>query len=185
VISRAAALPVLRPLVGADKTEITAWARAIGTYELSKGVGEYCALVPRKPATQAKLSAVLFEESRLPADPLATPLASRSVFDLRSLEETAFDDAALAVERLPDDAVLIDLRPLEKYRSGHHPSALSLPLEQAAAAWPSFDRGRRYVLCCEFGLLSAQLAGHMRREGFLAHHFRGGQKALMRGVTPA
>lgn len=183
-ISQATALPVLRPLVGADKTEITALARAIGTYALSEGVGEYCALVPKKPATQARLEVVLAEEARLPADPLAAPLASRTVFDLRALDEGILNEGELAVERLPEDAELIDLRPLEKYRSGHHPRALCLPFEQALAAWPAFDRAKRYVLCCEFGLLSAQLAATLRREGFRAHHFRGGQKALMRSDAP-
>jgi thiamine biosynthesis protein ThiI len=179
-ISRATTLTVLRPLVGADKTEITAAARAIGTYELSKGVGEYCALVPKRPATQAKESVVLAEEAYLPEDPLAAPLAARTVFDLRALDEHAFDDGDLTVEQLPEDTVLLDLRPLEQWKSGHHPRALTLPFEQALTAWPALDRAKRYVLCCEFGLLSAQLAGHMRREGFRAHHFRGGQKALMR-----
>jgi hypothetical protein len=38
------------------------------------------------------------------------------------------------------------------------------------------------VLCCEFGLLSAHLAELMRREGFDAWHFTGGQRALMRSA---
>jgi thiamine biosynthesis protein ThiI len=180
VISRATAIPVLRPLVGSDKTEITDLARAIGTFELSKSVGEYCALVPSKPATQAKLEVVLREEARLPEDPLSAPLATRTVFDLRALEASVFDDAGLAVEKLPEDAVLIDLRSLAQFRGGHHPRALHLDFASALSAYPSFDREKRYVLSCEFGLLSAQLADHMRRDGFRAHHFRGGQRALMR-----
>jgi thiamine biosynthesis protein ThiI len=70
VVSRATPLAVLRPLVGFDKSEIIDRARAIGTYALSESVGEYCALVPNKPATQARLDAVLAEEARLPDDPL-------------------------------------------------------------------------------------------------------------------
>jgi thiamine biosynthesis protein ThiI len=182
VVSRATPLAVLRPLVGFDKSEIMARARAIGTYQLSKSVGEYCALVPNKPATQARLDAVLAEEARLPDDPLRAALASRTSFDLRALEPTVFDDEELAVEALPDDAVLLDLRPIEQFRGGHHPRALHLDFASALAAWPSFDRARRYVLVCEYGLLSAQLADHVRREGYRVHHFRGGQRALMRTI---
>src|SRR5262249_52953959 len=115
-----------------------------------------------------------------PDDPLRSALASRSSFDLRALDPTAFDDDGLAIEKLPAEAVLLDLRPIAQYRGAHHPRALHLDFASALAAWPSFDRGRRYVLVCEYGLLSAQLAGHMRREGFRVHHFRGGQRALMR-----
>jgi thiamine biosynthesis protein ThiI len=70
----------------------------------SESVGEYCALVPNKPATQARLDAVLAEEARLPDDPLRASLAARHVFDLRALDLDASDDAELAVEALPDDA---------------------------------------------------------------------------------
>jgi thiamine biosynthesis protein ThiI len=185
VVSRATPLAVLRPLVGMDKSEIMDRARAIGTWELSKAVGEYCALVPNKPATQARLEVVLAEEARLPDDPLRAPLAARTAFDLRALESAAFDDAGLAVETLPEDAVLLDLRPIGQYRGGHHPAALHLDFASALAAAPSLDRARRYVLVCEFGLLSAQLADHMRREGFRVHHFRGGQRALMRWSNSA
>ena len=51
-------------------------------------------------------------------------------------------------------------------------------------AYPSFERGRPYVLYCDFGLMSAHLAELMRREGFDAYHFRGGTRALRR-LNPA
>jgi len=138
--------------------------------------------VPSKPATQARLDAVLAEEARLPDDPLRTVLGARTVFDLRTLEPAVFDDAGLAVDALPADAVLLDLRPIAQYRGAHHSRALHLDFASALAACPSFDRARRYVLVCEYGILSAQLAGHMRREGYRVHHFRGGQRALMRAA---
>src|SRR5262245_4856145 len=133
VVSRATPLAVLRPLVGMDKSEIMDRARAIGTYELSKAVGEYCALVPNKPATQARLDVVLAEEARLPDDPLRAPLGARTAFDLRALDPAAFDDEGLATSALPADAVLLDLRPVEHFRSGHHPAALHLDFASALA----------------------------------------------------
>jgi thiamine biosynthesis protein ThiI len=54
VIQEATELPVLRPLVGMDKNEITAQAQAIGTYEISIQPDEDCCqlFVPRHPATR-------------------------------------------------------------------------------------------------------------------------------------
>ena len=65
VIDAVARRPVLRPLIGMDKQEIVDRARAIGTYETSKGP-EICDLLgPPRPATQARLDRVLAEESKL------------------------------------------------------------------------------------------------------------------------
>jgi len=60
-VDEAATLPVLRPLVGSDKLEIMAEARALGTYELSiQSAADCCTLfMPRNPETHAKLPAVL------------------------------------------------------------------------------------------------------------------------------
>ena len=54
-IDNASTLPVLRPLVGMDKEEITAEARRIGTYEISILPEEDCCQVfaPRHPATRS------------------------------------------------------------------------------------------------------------------------------------
>lgn len=56
VIGAAAALPVLRPLVGMDKEEITAEARRLGTYEISILPDEDCCrlFTPAHPATRAR-----------------------------------------------------------------------------------------------------------------------------------
>lgn len=55
-----ATLPVLRPLIGNDKQEIIAEARAIGTYDLStQEHADCCTLfMPRTPETHAKMPAI-------------------------------------------------------------------------------------------------------------------------------
>ena len=57
VIDEAARGPVLRPLVGMDKEEITVQARRIGTFDISTLPDQDCCqlFVPRHPATSAKL----------------------------------------------------------------------------------------------------------------------------------
>lgn len=79
VIDQAAAGPILRPLVGMDKDEITQQARRIGTYEISTLPDQDCCqlFVPRSPATAAHLPEVLDAERAL---------------DVRALIATAVDD---------------------------------------------------------------------------------------------
>jgi thiamine biosynthesis protein ThiI len=71
VIAAAAVLPVLRPLVGMDKDEITAAAAEIGTLETSLVPDQDCCqlFVPRHPATRARSAEVAAAEARL--DPAA------------------------------------------------------------------------------------------------------------------
>ncbi|MEO7190466.1 MAG: tRNA uracil 4-sulfurtransferase ThiI [Vicinamibacterales bacterium] len=60
VVGAVSALPVLRPLVGMDKDEITRDARSIGTYATSILPDEDCCtlFMPRSPATRALPAAV-------------------------------------------------------------------------------------------------------------------------------
>ncbi len=69
-VDDAATLPVLRPLVGSDKVEIIAEARAIGTYELStQEHADCCTLfMPRTPETHATVVQVRDGESELDLD---------------------------------------------------------------------------------------------------------------------
>ena len=66
-INRAATLPVLRPLVGHDKSEIIERARQIGTYEISIEPDEDCCsyLMPRKPATWTRPEPIEEIEAKL------------------------------------------------------------------------------------------------------------------------
>jgi thiamine biosynthesis protein ThiI len=67
VIQQAAALPILRPLIGMDKQEIIDQARRIGTFEVSSIPDQDCCqlFVPRHPATKARLRDVVEAEARL------------------------------------------------------------------------------------------------------------------------
>jgi len=60
VISRAVAMPVLRPLVGSDKQEIVTLAKTIGTYDVSILPDQDCCslFVPKHPETRARLDQI-------------------------------------------------------------------------------------------------------------------------------
>lgn len=64
-IDAVARRPILRPLVGFDKQEIVDRAKAIGTYEVSKGP-EICDLLgPPRPSTHPRLDQIIAEEAKL------------------------------------------------------------------------------------------------------------------------
>ena len=65
-------MPVFRPLIGFDKSEIIAIARKIGTLEISEQPFEDCCTVftPRHPATHPKMDKILEGESHLDEEAL-------------------------------------------------------------------------------------------------------------------
>ncbi len=65
-IDRAVDLPVIRPLLSFDKTEIISLARKIGTLETSTGKEMCDALGPAHPATKTDYEKLLEEEKKLP-----------------------------------------------------------------------------------------------------------------------
>ena len=87
-IDEAATLPVLRPLIGMDKLEITASAQAIGTFEISiEPDADCCTLfTPRHPATRATLAEIRGAERTL---------------DLPRLVQTGADGATLETFAFP------------------------------------------------------------------------------------
>ena len=178
VITRATELPILRPLVGFNKDEILDIARRIGTYDLSKVVGEYCAMVPSKPATAAALKVVEAQEAKLDPDLLERAVANRTVFNLRNLDTGQLGLPDLEIEHIPADATVVDLRTLAEFKTWHVDDALHLEFGTALQAYPNFDWSQTYVLYCEIGLKSAHLAELMRAQGLTAYHVPGGIRTL-------
>lgn len=73
-INRVVTMPVLRPLVGMDKDEITAEAQRLGTYPISIIPDQDCCTLftPRHPATKARSRDVEAAERALPIEDLVT-----------------------------------------------------------------------------------------------------------------
>ncbi len=184
-ISAATSLPILRPLVGANKNEIVALAHRIGTGPISATIAEYCALVPRRPSTSAKVGVVEAEEAKLDLALLERAVAAREVIELRSADPDADVLPELVIEAVPPGAVVIDLRTRDEFKSWHLPGSLQLDFAHALQAFPSFSKEQRYVAVCAYGLKSAHLAELMRKQGLDAFHFRGGTAALRKWVERA
>lgn len=69
-------------------------------------------------------------------------------------------------------AVLVDVRELSEYRSGHIPNAINIPLRTLAHNLDKIDRDRPIVLYCSTGYRSAMgvmtlhLLGYDKAQGF-------------------
>lgn len=86
VIDAAAALPVLRPLVGMDKDEIIDAAKTLGTYEISIIPDQDCCTLftPKHPATRTSIAEIEAAERALDAGPLIeAALADAAVQDFQ------------------------------------------------------------------------------------------------------
>jgi thiamine biosynthesis protein ThiI len=76
-------MPVLRPLIGTDKDEITAAAQRLGTYEISIIPDQDCCTLftPRHPATKAKRWEVERAETALPIDDIVNGAVAAAVVE--------------------------------------------------------------------------------------------------------
>ena len=77
-IDQAAATPILRPLIGMDKTEIIAQAKAIGSFETSILPDEDCCALftPRSPSTAVTPDEIADVETRLDVPALVAEAAA-------------------------------------------------------------------------------------------------------------
>ncbi|HTW03841.1 MAG TPA: tRNA uracil 4-sulfurtransferase ThiI [Streptosporangiaceae bacterium] len=84
-------LPILRPLIGLDKTEIMAEARRIDTLQISELPDQDCCslLTPRQVETRARIEDLRRIEARLDADDLAEELAAAAQEHTPEREGTA------------------------------------------------------------------------------------------------
>ncbi len=177
-IDRSVRIPVFRPLLGFDKAEIIERSRGIGTYALSEKVREYCALTERKPITDADPEDAAAEEAKYDLAALDSAAAARRTLDLRQLDASELVLPYLYTTQVPEDALVIDARPKAQYEPWHYPGAVHRDFWEIFADFKTLDRDRRYVLYCEFGLKTAQLAERMQRAGYEAYSFKGGAKAI-------
>lgn len=75
-------MPVFRPLIGTDKSEIVAMARRIDTYDLSIQPYEDCCTVftPKHPRTRPEMEKLLEAEAALDKEALLEDCVKRTTF---------------------------------------------------------------------------------------------------------
>jgi rhodanese-related sulfurtransferase len=117
--------------------------------------------------------------------------AERHVTQIRELTHAFFGeldcleplDADELLRRLRDeDAVLIDVRPVEEFETEHIPGAISVPLDELEGRLEEFSRTRTVVAYCRgpFCTFAASAVELLRDEGFDAYRFEGSVTAAKR-----
>lgn len=177
-IDGSVSIPVFRPLLGFDKGEIIERSRSIGSYALSEKVREYCALTERRPITDATPEEAAAEEAKFDLSMLDSATSTRRTLSLRELDAGELVQPYLYTTEIPEDALVIDARPRSHYEPWHYPGAVHREFWEILGDFQTLDRERRYVLYCELGLKTAQLAEKMQRAGYEAYSFKGGLRAI-------
>jgi tRNA uracil 4-sulfurtransferase len=98
IIGSVASLPLLRPLIGMDKEEITMEAQRIGTYPISIIPDQDCCTLftPRHPATKARRIDVEHAEGALAIDEMIA-----GAVDAMSIETFTFPGSRRALAEAP------------------------------------------------------------------------------------
>jgi thiamine biosynthesis protein ThiI len=177
-IEMVAERPLLRPLLGADKEDITTLARRIGTFDLSAQVQEYCQLVPDKPVTACRPAAAEREEAKLDLSLLADAYTARRILPLADLSAADLVLPYLYTSEVPDGAVVVDCRPGEAYSAWHYEGAINREPHELLSDFRGLDKTRTYILYCPVGLQSATCAERLQQAGYQAYSFKGGAAAL-------
>ena len=100
---------------------------------------------------------------------------TRAYFEQRGAMEAVEGDELL--RRVKRGAVtVLDVRPLEEYRAGHLPGALSIPVAELKARLRELPKGREVVAyCCgPYCVTAVEAVELLRKQGFKAHRMAQG-----------
>lgn len=168
-------LPVFRPLIGLDKEEIVRMAQRIGTYELSVSVPEYCGIFskePRRWASKWEIETIdLYTHDAIEAALSSIKIVRKSELGqaIAALSPRLKD---LVIDKVPEGAVLVDLRDQEAYNKWHLPGAVRVELDRVFDFVEKIGRDKTYVFYCYEGALSADVAERLRKSGYKAYSLK-------------
>jgi thiamine biosynthesis protein ThiI len=151
-IDRMVDLPTFRPLLTMDKVEIVKIARKLGTLALSERVPEYCNISEGPVVTKPN------DEGKIPEFDV------ESIFDVIEGEIELDADA----DKVPElnNIVTMDVRPGYLQKQSDLKTDLVVPFDQAFDY--EYDKDKSYVLVCDYGGLSEDLALTLRKKGIKA-----------------
>ncbi len=187
-LDRVVALPIFRPLLTMEKEEIVALSQSIGVFDLAYKGEEYCALARHGVGTRIPYLSLLRQAQACDWRVVGEVLAQKRVYPLRELflsdqwktllksfEVMRGEHSGFVGIRVPEGAVIIDLRSPEEFQRFHLPGSQNIPFTRAWAEFLHWDKEKKYFLVCGEGMMSALLAHHMRNAGFRdVSHLEGG-----------
>ncbi|MEL9991579.1 MAG: tRNA uracil 4-sulfurtransferase ThiI [Thermoproteus sp.] len=165
-------IPIFRPLIGFDKEEIVEIAQEIGTYELSISVPEYCGIFSKEPRRWASRQEIEYIDLYTYD---AIEEAYRSIKTVKKSElksvlvSTRQAVEGLVIDKVPEGAVVVDLRDQEDYAKWHLPGAIRVDLDRVFDFVEREGRDKTYVFYCYEGALSADVAERLRKSGYRAY----------------
>lgn len=177
-IDAAANIPVLRPLIGFDKTQIIDDARMIGTAKMSEKIPEYCALNKKNPATTSGRQTVEDDEEKMDMSILANAIETATIVDMYNVTDADVAQHSVFVDEIPKGAKIIDCQPESLYDDWHIKGAVHYSIGKLMNNLRDLEKAKPYVLYCPYGTQSAVMAERMQKEGYEAYSFKGGIKQL-------
>ena len=101
--------------------------------------------------------------------------ASRAYFEQRGAMEPVAGEELLRRVRKGEVTVL-DVRPVEEYRAGHIPGAVSVPVDELKARMKELPKGREIVAYCRgpYCVMAVEAVELLRKKGFNAHRMEQG-----------
>jgi phage shock protein E len=100
------------------------------------------------------------------------------------LKRTGLVSARAAREYLKNGALVIDVRTVGEFNSGHLPNAINIPLDEIETVLPGRvkDKNQVLLLHCQSGMRSGMAKGKLKRLGY-ANVFNLGSLARARSIV--
>ena len=86
---------------------------------------------------------------------------------------------------LANDAIIVDVRTPDRFREGHIPMAVNLPLERIERRQVTFPKSRTLIVYCDTGGGSMQAAFILSEMGYRVINCIGGMRSYRGSLTRA
>ncbi len=84
---------------------------------------------------------------------------------------------------LATDAIIVDVRPTERFRKGHIPMAISLPYGQIEMGYVTLPKNRTIIVYCDTGGASTKAAYKLSESGYRVINCIGGMRNYNGSLT--
>ena len=94
------------------------------------------------------------------------------------------DVPTVAINEIPQDAVVLDVRELDEWEAGHAERARHLPLSELATRYGEVPTDEQVYVVCRSGGRSARATAWLNQNGFEATNVDGGMGAWQDAGLP-
>jgi thiamine biosynthesis protein ThiI len=162
-----------------EKDDIVALARQIGSHDISLGVREYCAISHHSPATRSNVQQILNFENMLNSNGFYASLIDQlEQLDVEALTPEQIQYLQVVTDQIPPQAVIIDMRETSELHWSIPQPSIALSLSELIDRPEQLSADQTYLLVCEFGTQSIEIAYMLREMGYQTYAFDGGISKL-------